>query len=189
MKNNIEIEIKTQVSEETFLNIEDYLKKEGKFIKSTFDVDEYYTPIHKDFLGVSHPYEGFRISQRGETTKVNYKKLNFDENDRSKTYCDEYETVVESKEQLERILEALDFKRIVEVRKHRSKYSYDDQFEICLDKVENLGFFIEIEGLIKNESIENVNNKIYDFARRLGIGEVKKDKRGYPQLLMDKLER
>jgi len=56
----------------------------------------------------------------------------------------EFSSPVSSVEAAINFLEKLDFERAFVVAKTRETYRYQD-FEICLDEVEQLGFFVEIE--------------------------------------------
>ena len=58
--------------------------------------------------------------------------------------------------------------------------------EIALDKVRELGHFIEIEAKKNFGSIEATREKLFQFAKDLGIDITKTDLRGYPFLLMEK---
>ena len=60
-------------------------------------------------------------------------------------YCDEYDVEIDNKENLDRILNVLGLEQIAVVDKTRVNYLYLDKYEISLDFVKTLGYFIEIE--------------------------------------------
>ena len=62
---------------------------------------------------------------------------------------------------------------------------FQDEFEIGLDTVKDLGFFIEIESIKDFGSVEKTRKKIFEFAELLGIDH-SRELRGYPFLLMKK---
>ena len=64
--------------------------------------------------------------------------------------------------------------------------NHKDEFEIALDKVKDLGLFIEIEAIKDFGSVEKTRRELFEFAKSLGINVKNVDKRGYPYLLMRK---
>src|SRR3989304_3855067 len=60
---------------------------------------------------------------------INFKHW-YPENTKYTTHCDEYETRIYDLNQLEKILNALNFEKIVTVKKKRRVYKYQDLFEI-----------------------------------------------------------
>jgi len=125
------------------------------------------------------------IRKRGGKVILNYKHW-YPENTEINTHCDEYETDVEDVEQLKKMFSALNFKKLVTVEKEREVYNYNDEFEIGLDIVRELGYFIEIETMKNFGSVEKAREKLFEFAKSIGIDTSKPDKRGYPYLLMEK---
>ena len=161
------------------------MKSIARFVKSTKQIDEYLTPIHRNFVEPKFPFEWLSIRRRGEKVILNYKHY-YPENVEITTHCDEFESEVKNPEQLEKIFSTLDFKKLVTVEKEREIYVYNDEFEIALDKVKDLGLFIEIEAIKDFGSVEETREKLFEFAKNLGIDITKTDKRGYPYLLMKK---
>ena len=76
--------------------------------------------------------------------------------------------------------------KVYPVDKERETFIFEDQFEIALDKVKELGFFIEIESLRDFGGVEETRTKLLEFAERIGIENPTLDKRGYPYELMKK---
>jgi predicted adenylyl cyclase CyaB len=67
----------------------------------------------------------------------------------------------------------------VEVRKVRRKGKLDND-EICLDEVEGLGGFIELERLADDDANpENVAEDLYQKLESLGLSRRDEEKRGY----------
>jgi adenylate cyclase class 2 len=183
--NNIEIEIKIPLDKDTFVNIKEKLKQIAKFVGKSCQIDEYFTPPHKNFIKPKFPFEWLSIRKRNGRVILSYKHY-YPENVEAPTHCEELETEIESKEQLENIFSALNFKKLVTVEKEREVYVSDDGFEIALDRVKELGNFIEIEATKSFGSIEETREKLFEFAKNLGVDVSKIDKRGYPFLLMKK---
>ncbi|HDD45991.1 MAG TPA: class IV adenylate cyclase, partial [Candidatus Aenigmarchaeota archaeon] len=183
--NNIEIEIKIPLNENTFSRVRSKIKRIAKFVKKTKQIDEYFTPAHRNFIRPKFPFEWLSIRRRGDKVILNYKHY-YPENVEVTTHCDEFETEVKSHEALAKIFSALNFKKLVTVVKEREVYLYNDEFEIALDRVKELGYFIEIEAIKDFGGIKSAREKLFEFAKSLGIDISKTDKRGYPYLLMKK---
>lgn len=183
--NDIEVEIKIPLERKMFLSVRRKVRGMAKFIKTTTQSDEYFTPAHRNFVKPKYPFEWFSIRSRGDKTTLNYKHFH-PENVKSHTHCDEFQTEVGDLKQLEKIFSALDLKSLVVVEKEREVYKYRDEFEIALDKVGGLGYFVEIEAVKDFGGIDKTRKKISEFAKVLGIDNIKPDERGYPYLLMAK---
>lgn len=180
--NNIEIEIKVRVENSKALI--EFLKTSGEFISENHQVDEYFSPNYKDFLSIRPVAEWLRLRNSNDKCSINYKNWHFDENGKSH-YCDEFETKIESADQLNNILSALNFKSIVTVDKLRKTYTYKD-YEIAIDSVRSLGDFIEIEYIGKNDNIDpdKTTSEMIKFLKDLDCGKIIRDYVGYPFLLL-----
>ncbi len=83
----------------------------------------------------------------------------------------EHEVHVNSRDEMEKIVELFGFKEAVRLRKTRSHSAYKD-WDICIDDVEDLGSFIEIEHLVhEGEDEKLIQSEMLDFLRALGIEE------------------
>lgn len=178
-----EIEIKIRLSEDNFLRTKEMLKKVAKFKKNSHQLDEYFTPSHKNFLEPKFPFEWLSVRKRDDKTILNYKHY-YPEDAETKTHCDEFEVEIKNLDEFKKIFSVLDFKKLVTVEKEREEYSYDDEFEIGLDTVKNLGNFIEIEAIKNLETVEKTREKLFEVAKNLGIDISKTEKVGYPYLMM-----
>jgi len=182
---NIEIEIRIALDSDSFLEITEKVTKFGRLKSSSRQVDEYFTPSHRNFVAPEFPSEWLSIRGRDGIFILNYKHFH-PENVPITDYCDEFEVRTQDGEELRKILCALDFSNLVTVEKERDTYVCDDEFEIALDTVKDLGHFVEIEVLKDFGSVEVSRKKLIKFAERLGIDVSKNDNRGYPFLLMAK---
>jgi predicted adenylyl cyclase CyaB len=182
-ENDQEIELKFKLDKEEFLRIKKNTSKIAKFVKSVGQKDEYISPPHRDFLKPRYPFEWLSIRERGNKTILNYKHF-YPEEVEVHTHCDELEFESENAEQLRQLFSALNFKTSVVIEKQREVFNYNDEFEIALDTVKELGCFIEIEALKHQETVEKTREKLFEFAKTLGIDIENSDKRGYPYILM-----
>jgi adenylate cyclase class 2 len=95
--------------------------------------------------------------------------------------CIEKEVNVSDKNKLEEIIKLLDFEKTVEVHKKRRRGEYND-YEICLDEVDGLGSFIEVEKMT-DENGEKIQNELFDFLQTLGISKEDQVFNGYDTLV------
>lgn len=182
---NTEIEIKIPLTNEAFSKVKEKLRKEAKFIKKSSQEDIYFNAPHRNFLAPEFPFEWLSIRRRGNKSVLNYKHW-WPENAEIHTHCNEFETEISDPGNLEKIFFALGFKTLVTVKKERELYNSNDEFEIGLDTVENLGYFIEIEAVKNFGSVEKARKKLFELAEKLEVDASKTDERGYPFDLMTK---
>lgn len=101
----------------------------------------------------------------------------------------EHEVKVDSRSELEAILTFLGYKEMVTVRKTRRTAHYQN-WEICIDDVEELGSFIEVEQMAEHEEdIVPVRDSIMEFLRSLGIAEEDLLVKRYDIQMIEKQER
>lgn len=79
--------------------------------------------------------------------------------------------------------------QICEVKKKRDTFIYKDIFEISLDKVEGLGYFIEIEIEIydKNIPIKEANQLLLEVIKEMNLDITRRNLKGYSYLMYDKI--
>lgn len=83
-----------------------------------------------------------RLRKEQDNIELNYKKQSS-----RKQESKEIEFGVDSYEKAKQFLEELGYKKWVEVNKKRRYFKYLN-YNLCIDEVERLGFFIEIELLV-----------------------------------------
>lgn len=179
-----EIEIELQAKVEHIKPFLDFLEKEAEFESENHQLDEYFTPAHRDFLEQQPIEEWFRLRDSNGKFSVNYKRWHFDKEGRG-LYADEHETKVENIEAMRKILESLNFKSVVVVDKERKIWKYKD-YEISIDSVKNLGDFVEIEyyGERTHNDHEKILEEMVAFLKNLGCGTLEVNHSGYPALLL-----
>ncbi len=181
---DIEVEIKLPVDESTFLSVKKKLSDTAVFVKKSREVDDYFTPVHRNFLQPRYPFEWLRLRKQDNSVIFTYKHY-YPENSEIDTHCDEFESEIKNPGVFEKILKALDFKKLITVDKFREAYRTEN-FEFALDKVEELGYFIEGEALKDLGGVSVTREKLFEAAKSLGIDISTFDKRGYPYLLLEK---
>ena|SRR5271157_3932665 len=178
-RNNKEIEIKVKVERKGKLI--SFLNKHAKHVKRSRQVDEYFIPLHRNFLSCKPVKEWLRLRSEGALTTINYKKFHF--KDGKTTECDEFETRVMDLGQMKRIFKALDFKPIVKVDKVRNSWLYKN-YEISADEVYGLGTFVEIEYNGKRSDSKRITGEMVSFLKGIGAGRIQRNYQGYPFLLL-----
>jgi len=182
MNNNVEIEI--QVNIENSKPLIEFLEKNAIFQKENRQIDEYFSPIHRNFTEVRPVKEWLRLRDSNGKYSINYKNWHFDEVGKSH-YCDEYETKVEDLDQLKRIFEVLNFKSIVKVDKVRKVWTYGE-YEIAMDSVKGLGDFVEIEYIGKDNQADpkKITDEMIEFIKSINCGKITRNYVGYPFQLL-----
>lgn len=97
----------------------------------------------------------------------------------------EYESGIDNPEAVASICEQLGFELQMSINKIRRKAEYKG-YEICVDDVEGLGSYIEVEKLSADEDSEQIQNKIFTFMQTLGIQQEDRVFEGYNIMLFKK---
>ena len=140
---NIEVEIKVKI--DNFEEIKEKVSKIGKLVKSINQIDDYYVPCHRDFFAKKpHPTEWLRIRTNPDKIIFEYDRSINKKEDGEQDCAEEYETEISNVEELKKILEFLDFKKVVTIEKQREYWMCGD-IEVALDNIKGLGYFIEAE--------------------------------------------
>lgn len=100
----------------------------------------------------------------------------------NETESTEHETEVSKPEEVIAIIKLLGFEEAVRIHKVRRKAKYQD-FEICLDDIEHLGLFVEVEKLVESGDIEAIQNELFSFLETLGISRADQVTQGYDTLM------
>lgn len=184
-RDDIEIEIKIPTDKKTFEKVRRYLKKQAKLVGGSQEVDKYYNSPHRNFLEPKHPAEYLRIRAKSSGGAITYKKVYFNGEGRH-THSDEYESKIENIGQLEKIFSVLNFDNFITIDKRREIFEFEDKFEIDLDIVKGLGYFVEIEALENSGGKNATYKRLADFARKIGLDPEKQDSDGYVLAMMKK---
>ena len=158
--NNIplEIEIKLKVDDNEYKRLLNQLKDKSNNIKEVVEKDIYFKmPIKKEYK------ETLRIRKENDLYILSYKKENTDKT------RDEFETIIDNYENLEKILLNLGLERKGVIEKKRIKILYKNKYEFAFDEVKDIGKFIEIE--VKNIEYDHVEeiNKLMDILNEFKI--------------------
>ena len=179
----IEVEIKLPIEERESVTVN--LEKMG-FIKAGL-VQEEDVYFDNDFGQIRKNGEALRVRRIAdlltsqEETVITYKGRKMDQVSMSRK---ELETGVEDSDVCIGILEALGF-QIVEPKVIKTRQEYTlDQMHACVDRVENLGDFLELELVIEEEQgKETALQEIEKVLQRLGFTRKDTVRNSYLSLL------
>lgn len=145
------------------------------YVKDVSSVDNYLR--NNDFLRL-------RV-QNGDTTILTLKHHPERADDPDSAPL-EHELTVDSKEVMEQLLLTLGFSEAVQIKKARKKAKYE-KWEICVDEVEGLGTFIEIEELATPDiSVPETRERMRAFLTQVGIPAGELFTARYDTLLLEK---
>jgi adenylate cyclase, class 2 len=166
----LEIEIKSRCENPEAI-AHRILNMGGKHAGTVVESDTYYNHPSRDFKTTD---EALRIRQTQQGAVITYKGPKIGE--KSKTRF-ERETEVENPQAMSDVLVKLGFSPVDTVVKKRDLYRIDD-VEICLDDVEGVGRYVELE--IMGEDRESAENRLFRLAGELGLSEF--ERRSYLEL-------
>lgn len=174
----VEIEVKAKVK--NFEILTSRLQEIGCFLSKPVSQNDYiYNQKGINLEKGNHNTPVLRIREQEGKIFFNLKKDRSNELD-----CIEKEIEVNNANILKDIIELLGFEKTVEVHKKRQKGNYKN-YEICLDEVDGLGSFIEVEK-ISEENGEKAQNELFTFLKSLGIEDGDRILKGYDTMLWQK---
>lgn len=183
VSHNKEIEIQVQL--EKIRPLMDFLLKNAKLVGETTQIDRYFTPAHRQFLDKYPVSEWLRLRNAGGKFTINYKNWQYNESGKG-LYADEFESIVENIEQMEKIFRFLDMKEVAVVHKESRQTWLYGEYEIVIDKIKGLGTFVELEysGTDKETDHEKITSEMIKFLKDLGCGKITQNHNGYPYILL-----
>lgn len=138
-------------------------------------LDLYFSSSFRNFAKTD---EALRIRVKKEGARLTYKGPKLDSETKSRR---ELTVRVDDPNALESILESIGFSRAAVVKKRRTKYALGEAV-LCVDEVEGLGSFVEVE-LAGDEEWEAQKRTAQDILKRLGLGD--SIRKSYLELLDD----
>ncbi|MDD4251482.1 MAG: class IV adenylate cyclase [Candidatus ainarchaeum sp.] len=177
-----EIEILMELLENKNSCIKKLTKIGSLKINKIYDI--YYT-LDKKIKPNIFPRRVVRIRKKNKESFLTYKIDHYNKNNVWQ-YSDEYEVKLSDFKRINKIIELIGFKKIIEI--NNTKYTFEtEKYEIVVEDVLNLGLFLEVE--IKKPSQERIKtqkDKIRKFIKTLGIKTGKELNKGKPELMIQK---
>lgn len=184
------LEVETKVRIKDVKALREKIKKIAKFEKKETRGDDYFA-LHRKFRRHSYPKKAFRIRKKPDKFEVNFKKWLTKYWDDEVVVKQEFEFILKDKEQVENLLalfKDLGFVEWIKKRKTSESYTHkkDKRIVIEINKVEHLGYFMEIEYLAQPSEMEKAKKKIHETLKELGIDKKDIDNTGYTKMLWEK---
>ena len=158
----MEVEIKAKCDEKEFDSLRSkIIELGGVKSKEKHQKDQYYNLASEDLRGTKRY---IRVREEGEGAI-----LAFHENV-NEGLTNEYETKVEDNKMLKTILEKFGLQKLGLIDKYREKFDLNE-FEICLDKVTNIGTFVEIETDGNESNWKEKRQDCIELLNKIGLNE------------------
>ena len=178
---NCEIEIKYVIKNPE--EVREKLEKTAKFVKEKKQKDEYFSPAGRDFFKKIPAKEYLRIRHNKESGSLAYFYPDLKENG-DVIQNNEFESKVDDPGMVSEILKRVGTELSVTVDKTRWSYDFED-FEICLDHVEGLGWFIEVEAKKIIDDVESTRKECYEVLKKIKVeGKDVTSLGGYPDMIL-----
>lgn len=184
------LEVETKVRIDNVNNLRDKIKKIAVLKKKESRKDDYFA-LKRKFRRHAYPKKAFRIRKKPEEFEVNFKKWLRKYWDKDIIVKQEFEFTLKNKEHVDDLLalfKDLGFEQWMQKRKTSESYLHkkDKRIVIEINKLEHLGYFMEIEYLCQPFEMEKAKRKIREVLRELGIKQEQIDNTGYTKMLWKK---
>ncbi|MEN9649130.1 MAG: hypothetical protein RL094_97 [Candidatus Parcubacteria bacterium] len=171
MKKEIEVKVKV----DRFDICMSLLEKEGCTFSDPIEQDDMvFVNYDGDYLQFPHGANYLRIRKTKDGAFFTLKRG-------SEMDSIERETSISNPEEMRDALLFMGYHEVVQVRKIRTKTKYK-QYEVCLDDVEGLGKFIELEK-ISDEDSALVQQELLDLLKSWGVEIKERVLNGYDTLM------
>lgn len=180
----IEVEMKFPVADPDAL-LHRLADMQPTAVEQREEVDQYFQAPDRDFAVTD---EALRIRRVGETNSLTYKGPKLDP--ATKTRRELQVRLDDGKltaDLAQALLTAAGYVPVAQVVKQRQVFSLDLngwKVEVCLDRVEDLGTFVEIEIGSEADDMEQARAELLRLAERLDLKEG--ERRSYLELLLQK---
>jgi predicted adenylyl cyclase CyaB len=175
----IEVEIKLRIDEETYERVKFELDACAVFLGLHEHVDRYYSPHDGEYMKHKYPYQWLSLRTRNCKHSLNYKHFH-PAGAKRHAYCEEYNVGIDDLHQMQTLLVVLGFEHLVTVAKKREIYHLCGSFEVALDRVSDLGYFLEIEAIADFGGPIQTRRKLLEVAESLRLDTSSINHRGYP---------
>ncbi len=181
----LEVETKVRINDVNALRKK--IQKIARFEKKETRGDDYFA-LHKKFRRHGYPKKAFRIRSTKEEYVVNFKKWLTKYWDKDVIVKEEFEFKIKEPKSFLALMMDLGFVQWMKKRKTSESYTHkkDKRIIIEINKVEHLGYFMEIEYLAKKSEMEKAKNKIKMVLKELEIKPNQIDNTGYTKMLWKK---
>jgi adenylate cyclase class 2 len=178
----LEVEMKFAVAD--FADIEGRLAELGaQRTDALVETDHYFNAADRDFARTD---EALRVRRVGSANYVTYKGPKLDAQTKTRTEIEvplaQGDAVAED---FMRLLIHLGYRLVAVVRKRRRIYRIEHEdfpVEVCLDDVEEVGRYVELEIMAAEEKLDAARRQLSQLAEQLGL--TASERRSYLELLL-----
>ena len=179
----VEVEMKFPTSD--YAALEQRLAQTGASLGQVRqDIDHYFNAPDRDFARTD---EALRLRRIDQANFVTYKGPKRDLQTKTRTEIEvPLADGAAAADDFVQLLTKLGYRPVAVVRKKRCIYHLHREpfsLEICLDEVDGLGRFVELEILTPEERFEQARRVIQDLAATLGL--TTSERRSYLELLLE----
>ena len=180
------LEVETKAKIRDVRELRKKIKKIARLKKKESRGDDYFALEQS-----SYPRKAFRIRYNGKKYIINFKKRLRHLFSSDIVVKEEYEFEIGGGKNLKyflALIEDLGFKEWVKKRKHTEAYLHkkDKRIVIEINRVEHLGYYMEIEYLARRSEVGKAKKKIRKTLEELGIRQDDIDNVGYTKRLYEK---
>jgi len=183
----LEVETKVKLDDKKIAAFRKKVEAIAKFAKKGKKADDYFA-IKPTGRGARYPKKAFRIRAQKDHFEVNFKKWLTKYWDNQVVVKQEFEFSLTEKDEVDDILalfKDLGFAEWVRKEKYNETYKYnkDKTASIEINKVKNLGYFMEIEYLCQKKDLAKARRVIREILKKLEIKADQIDNVGYTKML------
>ncbi len=184
----LEVETKVRIKNVDFFRKK--VKRIAKFVKKEKRGDDYFA-LKRRFRKSAYPKKAFRIRQKPRKFEVNFKKWLIEYWDKDIIVKQEFEFTLKNMSDVKDLLalfKDLGFEQWMKKRKTSESYLHkkDKKIIIEINKIEHLGYFMEIEYLCQPKDMDKAKRKIRRTLEELGVRPEDIDNTGYTKMLWRK---
>ncbi len=184
------LEVETKVKINNVSELRKKIQKIARFEKKETRGDDYFA-LKRKFRKHAYPKKAFRIRKKPDKFEVNFKKWLKKYWDKDIIVKQEFEFTLKNKEHVQDLIALfmdLGFEQWMKKRKTSESYTHkkDKRIIIEINKVEHLGYFMEIEYLCKPKEMNKAKRKIRNVLKELKIKSEQIDNTGYTKMLWKK---
>lgn len=175
----IEVEVKVELTDPKMIE-RSLIAFGARPIGIKDQADTYYNAPDRDF---GETDEALRIRGQDKDFFLTYKGPKMDAVSKTRT---EFEVSINDAYNMGEILSSLGFNPVGNVVKKRKMYRLGE-FDISLDEVRGLGYFMEVEFLAKDSHANNEKlESIFKFIEKLGISRDSTIRESYLEMLLNR---
>jgi len=169
----MQLEIESKILVGSLKEVEKAILEEGAVFQGEYtQEDVYYNHPSRDFTETD---EALRVRKQNGTTIVTYKGKRFDRVTKTRS---EINLVVDG--DASGLFEVLGFRPAGRVKKRRKEYIIGE-VKVCLDDVEGLGHYVELEALGTDYKLGKA--KIFEIMKKINFIDI--ERKSYLELLTD----